>query len=103
MFYDFIFPFNPCDGFNQVEGSGVKRICSDYGFSYPVHVRNQGFLLGNVVDMFQFDATYPSWVPYLAGKQVFPAIWNLADASITTGVGLIIIRQRSIFSKKKQA
>jgi len=103
MFYDFIFPFNPCDGFNQVEGSGVKRICSDYGFSYPVQVRNQGFLLGNVVDMFQFDVAYPSWVPYLSGKQVFPAIWNLADASITTGVGLIIIRQRSIFSKKKEA
>ena len=24
MFYDFFFPFNPCEGFNQLQGSGVK-------------------------------------------------------------------------------
>jgi signal peptidase II len=42
-------------------------------------------------------------VPVLGGQQIFPAIWNLADACISTGVILILIRQRTYFPKKKQA
>jgi signal peptidase II len=99
MVYDFIFPFNPCDSFNQMEGSGIKMNCSQYRFSYPVEVRNKGFLFGNVVDMFQFDAYWPTWVPGLSGKPVFPAIWNVADSCISVGVVLLIwIQRKSIFS-----
>jgi len=99
MVYDFIFPFDPCDSFNQMEGSGIKMNCSQYGFSYPVEVRNKGFLFGNVVDMFQFDAYWPTWVPGLSGKPVFPAIWNVADSCISVGVALLIwIQRKSIFS-----
>ena len=101
MFYDFFFHFNPCDRFNQLEGSKVMADCKDFGRSFPVEVRHRGFLLGNVVDMFQFDVLWPKWVPYLGGGQVFPAIFNVADASITVGVATLIIRQRSFFPKNK--
>lgn len=102
MFYDFFFPFNPCEGFNQLQGSGVKMNCTDYGFTYPVEVRHQGFLFGNVVDMFQFDVNWPKWVPYVGGNQIFPAIWNVADACITLGIFTIILRQKVYFPKKKE-
>jgi signal peptidase II len=66
-----------------------------------IEVRHQGFLMGNVVDMFQFNVFWPNWVPYFSGKAVFPAIWNVADACITSGVALIIIRQKKYFPKKE--
>jgi signal peptidase II len=100
MLYDFIFPFNPCEGFNQLAGSGIKMDCMDYGFKQTLEVRHQGFLLGNVVDMFQFNFYWPKWVPYFSGQAIFPAIWNIADACITSGVILIIIRQKKYFPKK---
>ncbi len=99
MFYDFIFPFNPCESFNQMQGSGIKMPCTQYGISYAVEVRNRGFLYGNVVDMFQFDAYWPSWVPWLGDSPVFPAIWNVADSCISVGVGLLLwIQRKSIFT-----
>lgn len=102
MFYDFFFPFNPCEGFNQLQGSGVKMNCTDYGFTYPVEVRHKGFLFGNVVDMFQFNVNWPKWTPYVGGNQIFPAIWNVADACITLGIFTIILRQKVYFPKKKE-
>ena len=54
----------------------------------------------NVVDMFKFQAEWPSWVPWLGGSEVFPAIWNMADASITIGVIMVFLRQRRYFPKK---
>jgi len=103
MFYDYFFALNPCDSFNQLPGSGIKGVCTDYGFNYPVELRHQGFMLGSVVDMFQFNVNWPKWVPGVGGEQVFPAIWNIADASISTGVILILIRQKAYFPKKKES
>ncbi len=103
MFYDYFFTLNPCDSFNQLPGSGIKGVCTDYGFNYPVELRHQGFMLGSVVDMFQFNVNWPKWVPGVGGEQVFPAIWNIADASISTGVILILIRQKAYFPKKKES
>lgn len=103
MFYDFIFEFDPCLSFNQLEGSGNIASCEYFeGFAEEVEVRNKGFLFGNVVDMFQFNATWPTWVPWLGGSQVFPAIWNVADAAISVGVILILIRQKVYFPKEKE-
>lgn len=99
MFYDFVFPYDPCMGFNHLEGSGIV---SDCGFFGQIETRHTGFLLGNVVDMFKFQAFWPQWVPGLGGKEVFPAIWNLADAAISTGVIMIFIRQRAYFPKDKK-
>ena len=41
-------------------------------------------------------------MPYFSGQAVFPAIWNVADACITSGVVLIIIRQKKYFPKKEK-
>lgn len=104
MFYDFIFPIDQyldCrQEYNILTGSGNFVDCGIYG---EVELRHTGFLFGNVVDMFKFQASWPEWMPWLGGSQVFPAIWNLADASITLGVAMVLIRQRHYFPKKTQA
>ena len=99
MFYDFYFEFDPCMPYNHMVGSGIKQTCDFYG---DVEVRHTGFLLANVVDMFKFDATWPEGMPWLGGSQVFPAIWNLADFSISCGIILIFIRQKAYFPKHKK-
>lgn len=96
MFYDYYFEFDPCFPYNIREGSGIFTECSFWG---KLETRPQGFLMGNVVDMFKFDATWPQWMPWLGGSSVFPAIWNVADASISFGVAMIFIRQRKYFPK----
>jgi signal peptidase II len=79
-------------------------------------LRPNGFLLGSVVHMFQFTSEWPTWMPVInltlpewlgginlldirPGKEIFGAIWNLADLSISIGVGLIIFRYRKFFRK----
>jgi len=97
MFYDFVFPYDPCLSFNFLDGSGIKTDCGIFG----VHeTRHTGFLLGNVVDMFKFQASWPTWMPWVGGNQVFPAIWNVADFSISSGIILIFIRQKKYFPKE---
>lgn len=98
MFYDFVFPYDPCVDFNHLQGSGIFTDCGIFG---QIETRHTGFLLGNVVDMFKFNLFWPDWMPWLAGREVFPAIWNIADASITTGVLLVIFRQRNYFPKRR--
>lgn len=100
MVYDFIFPYDPCMIFNHMPGSGIVSNC---GFLGEIETRHTGFLLGNVVDMFQFNFTWPTWVPVVGGNEVFPAVWNLADASISCGVLLVLFRQRTYFPKVKKA
>lgn len=97
MLYDYIFEFNPCMPYNWLEGSGITSDCGIWGTK---EIRHTGFLFGNVVDMFKFHAYWPQWVPWLGGGEVFPAIWNLADASITIGIVMIFIRQKTYFRKK---
>lgn len=99
MFYDFIFQkdYDPCMPFNILEGSGNKVDCNFLG---EQETRHTGFLLANVVDMFKFQATWPEWMPWLGGSEVFPAIWNVADFSITSGIILIFIRQKKYFPKE---
>lgn len=104
MFYDYIFEFDPCLSFNHLEGSGNWGECTYYeGYTESVELRNTGFLFGNVVDMFQFRATWPSWIPWLGGSEVFPAIWNVADAAISVGVIIILIRQKKYFPKEEKS
>ena len=99
MFYDFVFKYDPCVDFNHLPGSGIKTDC---GFMGVYETRHTGFLMGNVVDMFKFQANWPQWVPWIGGKEVFPAIWNVADASITVGVIMVFIRQRAYFPNDKR-
>lgn len=58
-----------------------------------------GWFYGRVVDMLYFpivDTTFPKWVPYWGGQHFsfFDPIFNLADASITVGILLIILFYR---------
>ncbi len=95
MFYDFIFPYDPCMVFNHLEGSGNFEDC---GFLGEVETKHKGFLFGNVVDMFRFNATWPENFPLVGGQQVFPAIWNIADAAISVGIILLFLRQKKYFT-----
>lgn len=98
MFYDYIFGVDGDIAWNwQKDGKGDWLI--DPASGEPV-LRQSGFLLGSVVDMCQFTLKWPSWMPWgLGGEEIFAAIWNVADASISVGVGLIIVRYRAFFRK----
>jgi signal peptidase II len=100
MFYDLFFSIDPCIPFNQLAGSGHKAICHAGHFNYAVELRHQGFLFGNVVDMFQFNVRWPAAMPLVGGADVFPAIWNLADFCISVGLFWAIIRQKKFFPKE---
>ncbi len=59
---------------------------------------------GNVVDMLQFplvEWTWPSWMPWVGGEEYlfFQYIFNIADTAISTGVGILIVFNKQIFSK----
>ena len=97
MLYDFIWDVDPNIQWNYArDGDGIPMI-DDSGYFVT---RPQGFLLGSVVDMFQFTVKWPSWMPFgLAGGEIFGAIWNVADGAITVGVAIIVVRYRTFFKK----
>ncbi len=61
------------------------------------------FLHGRVVDMLYFPiisgAHYPSWFPFWGGEdfEFFRPVFNLADASISTGVISLLVFQKKFF------
>ena len=57
------------------------------------------FLNGCVVDMLHLYIPLPDWVPFNLGKELFPPVFNLADASISVSVFFIIIFYRKIVRK----
>ncbi|MEO8720099.1 MAG: lipoprotein signal peptidase [Ginsengibacter sp.] len=62
-----------------------------------------GFLHGNVVDMLYFPLIHtqlPSWLPFWGGQdfEFFSPIFNLADASISSGIIAIFIFQKRFFN-----
>ncbi len=65
-----------------------------------------GFLHGNVVDMLYFPVIkghFPSWVPKWGGEDFifFSPIFNIADASISTGIISILLFQNKFFRHQK--
>jgi len=101
--------------FAGATGNLIDGICYDLFWEVD-ELRPNGFLLGSVVDMFQFTSVWPTWMPIVnlnlpdflgganlidikPGDLIFGAIWNLADLSISIGVGLIIFRYRRLFRK----
>jgi signal peptidase II len=64
-----------------------------------------GFLHGQVVDMFYFpvvSGTFPEKFPIWGGEefQFFRPVFNIADASISIGVFLLILFQKRLFGKQ---
>lgn len=92
MFYGMIFEESSIDALN------VARIFPPHGYA--------GFLHGNVVDMLYFpiirDATFPAWLPFWGGQdfEFFRPIFNLADASISTGIIALLLFQGRFFNAK---
>lgn len=65
------------------------------------------FLFGRVVDMFYFpmiEGHFPTWLPVWGGEDFmfFRPVFNFADFSISTGVGLIIFNQKKYFAETKK-
>lgn len=89
MFYGLIFDSSSTDVLN------VAKIFPPHGYA--------GFLHGNVVDMLYFpvirNATFPAWIPVWGGQdfEFFRPIFNLADASISTGIIAILLFQNRFF------
>lgn len=62
---------------------------------------NGPFLLGKVVDMFQFPLFHwPDWLPLLGGRLFFEPVFNFADACVTCGAIYLILFQWKFFSKE---
>ena len=73
---------------------------------FPADGGYASFLHGKVVDMFYFpiiDTYWPQWVPFFGGDplQFFRPVFNIADASITIGVLILVIFQKKFFPPKK--
>ncbi len=86
-----------------------------FSASYPGHVANfvpigegySSWLHGKVVDMLYFpliETTLPNWVPIWGGAEIlfFRFIFNLADASISVGVALLLLFYRKTLSHSLQ-
>jgi signal peptidase II len=98
MFYGMIFDkglhFDPSIT-DYVSYSGVAGF-SSHGYS--------SFLHGSVVDMLyfpMFKGHFPSWAPFIGGDEFefFSPIFNIADASISTGVITLLIFQKRFFNR----
>ncbi|HQQ94503.1 MAG TPA: lipoprotein signal peptidase [Bacteroidia bacterium] len=78
--------YMPYDGIARMNGNGYAPA-----------------MFGCVVDMFYFpvfNGSFPNWVPIWGGEefQFFRPIFNLADASISFGVAIILLFQ-NVFSR----
>src|SRR6187399_405033 len=90
MFYGLIF--------EESSYSQVAKIFPSHGYA--------GFLHGRVVDMLYFpiidNAHYPKWFPFVKEDDTFTffsPIFNIADASISTGVITLLVFQKRFFKK----
>ncbi|HQW92254.1 MAG TPA: lipoprotein signal peptidase [Ferruginibacter sp.] len=92
------------------KGMTVSPVINDYvGYNGLATFSSKGyasFLHGNVVDMLYFPVIkgqFPSWLPLWGGDhfEFFRPIFNIADASITTGVISILVFQKRFFKQQK--
>ncbi len=72
---------------------------------FPAAGGYAGILHGKVVDMFYFpmiESVWPSWVPFVGGDPFlfFRPVFNVADASISVGVALLLLFYRSFFTQE---
>jgi signal peptidase II len=94
---------------NLLDSMFYGLIFEDSSYSYVAKMfpgeGYAGFLHGRVVDMLYFPiitkAHYPSWFPFIGNKEFefFSPIFNIADASISTGVIALLLFQKRFFKK----
>ena len=90
-FYGLIFTSTPYHG-------GIATL-------FPKDGGYASFLFGKVVDMLYFpiiDTTFPDSLPIWGGQrfQFFRPVFNISDASISTGVITLLLFHRRIFKSK---
>ncbi len=89
MFYGLIFEDSSMYTYN------IAKMFPAHGYA--------GFLHGKVVDMLYFpiirNAHFPAWIPVWGGEdfEFFRPIFNIADASISTGIIAILVFQKRFF------
>jgi signal peptidase II len=93
-FYGLIFSATPYHG-------GISTM-------FPAEGGYAPFLYGKVVDMLYFpmiDTILPSWFPIWGGQhfEFFRPVFNISDASISTGVISLLLFNRRIFKSKTTA
>jgi signal peptidase II len=91
-FYGIIFN----ESFNQI----ATFLPEDGGYA--------SFLHGWVVDMFWFPLMggyFPDWLPIWGGEHFlfFRPVFNIADASISSGIGLVFVFNKRFFKKEEIA
>lgn len=84
-----------CYGERGFKPFKAKFMSGKKGYAAPLY--------GRVVDMFEFPAKWPKWMPYVGGSQIFPAVFNFADAAISIGVIMLLLFQRRFFSAEERA
>ena len=82
--------------FDQSTPTHVATLFSDQPYGTLLH--------GKVVDMLYFplfDGYFPKWFPIWGGEyfSFFNAIFNIADAAISVGVGILIVFNKKAFAK----
>jgi lipoprotein signal peptidase len=66
------------------EGSNPRRLDRD---KYELKLHRQGV----VRDFIRFVPRFPSWFPKLAGREMWPWVFNVADAALVCGVGVLLL------------
>lgn len=94
---------------NIIDSAFYGVLFSDSNYEIARFMPEEGgysnFLHGKVVDMFYFPVIkghFPAWFPFWGTEDFifFRPVFNVADASISTGVAIIILYQRRFFKKK---
>lgn len=85
--------------FNDSYGQVATLFPPDGGYGTVFH--------GKVVDMLYFplyDGILPQWVPFWGGEEFsfFDPVFNIADTSISVGVGLLIFFNKKAFPNKEK-
>jgi signal peptidase II len=80
---------------------------SYYGVAHFGHPGYAGLLKGSVVDMLYFpiipNGHFPEWFPIWGGESFifFHPTFNIADSSISIGVGALVLFQKKFFKHEK--
>ena len=96
---------------NMIDGTVYGLIFTDsfgrIATLFPKGGGYAGFLQGHVVDMLWFPlfhGFFPNWMPFWGGEyfEFFRPVFNVADASITTGVIIILAFQQYFFTEETE-